>query len=766
MIAANKQIHWDADTVGKNLARQLRDDFNIRILPSLSPKGSFYGTESYLYQATVGVGKTYQMVKLIGTILDYKLRTLVRAPTTKLAEEIAHQINVKFPGQAGVWYGREQDDPQKPAQKMCPRYDAINEVLALGGQPELVCGTRNSIYCRYHPKAEGEASCGYKAQSLKDKNIVVVAGDAMLSLVPRAGMKRKDISHGGSDTPGTETNYQTEKSDFDIVILDETDPFSMLEGFVEPKIFTPHKTGDNLEIEDKYDREILVQFSQFLSDLILTEDTEYLSQFEFHETVVKNKQDKIEFLEHIRETAVRYLRPQLESIEYHKLSGAEIHEENRKKLRTRQLLQKYIDICEAQKTSVEKSWGEIAALKIVEHDGVKQLNIRKRKHISHAYSELPCIILDATPQPELLKYVYNNLQFRFSEKADDGKAVKRFQLSDSTFSYKSVREPRWAARLTLLAELLSSAHGATGLICPKIAREFIDENFVTETLTNHFGALRGDNSFSDIPCVLIASRQAQPPKYVEDMVHVLTGEKLLSADKKDRHYEWYQKKDAFIIHRSGTMGWPVRNDYHPDPLVEAARSAITDDNLEQALGRTRSVRRDTNPLFEYILTNVATNRFVDGVFTLAELKAATGWVGILLHAGIWIGSGKGAAILFHIFHGLLAQRRDSLYRYIIGDPAFETPEQAAKWRKDQLKDNQSIAELVTEIDEALQNQADGVNLLHSPFPVADFREVKAKIRGSRYFAQVYVRIKNNEIPEEALQRILGDEMRHIEAKPK
>ena len=106
------------------------------------------------------------------------------------------------------------------------------------------------------------------------------------------------------------------------------------------------------------------------------------------------------------------------------------------------------------------------------------------------------------------------------------------------------------------------------------------------------------------------------------------------------------------------------------------------------------------------------------------------------------------------------------YRYIIGDPAFETPEQAAKWRKDQLKDNQSIAELVTEIDEALQNQADGVNLLHSPFPVADFREVKAKIRGSRYFAQVNVRIKNNEIPEEALQRILGDEMRHIDAKPK
>ena len=102
--------------------------------------------------------------------------------------------------------------------------------------------------------------------------------------------------------------------------------------------------------------------------------------------------------------------------------------------------------------------------------------------------------------------------------------------------------------------------------------------------------------------------------------------------------------------------------------------------------------------------------------------------------------------------------------YIIGDPAFETPEQAAKWRKDQLKDNQAIAELVTEIDEAMGNQADSVNLLHSPFPVADFKAVKAKVQGSRYFAQIYVCIEGDETPIMALQRILGDEMENIEVK--
>ena len=759
-----KALNNDANTVAKNLARQLHTDFFTRILPSLSTRGSFYGTESYIYQATVGVGKTFQMVELVGMIIEYDLRTLVRAPTTKLAEEIAHQINFKFPGRAGVWYGREQVDPNKPDQKMCPRFDAINEVLALGGKPELVCGTRNSVYCRYHPKASGDGSCGYKAQSLHDKNIVVIAGDAMLSLVPRAGMKRKDLTQERSDIEDTETNYKNDQPDFDIVILDETDPFSMLEGFSKPKPYTPNEAGDDLEIDDKYDREILVQFSQYVSDLILAENTGYLSPFKFHETVVANNKDKIEFFEHILETAERYLRPRLEKIEYHKLSGAEIQEQNAKKLRTRQLLQRYIDICQAQKLAIENSWDEIAALKIVDHDGVKQLNIRKRKNISHAYSDLPFIILDATPQPELLKYVYNNLEVRFSEKADDGTAVKRFQLCDSSFSYKSVKEPRWAARLALLADLLSSAHGATGLICPKIARDFIEENFAPKTLNNHFGALRGVNSFDNIPCVLVASRQARPPRDIEDMVQVLTGEDVARVEEKDKHYEWYQKKHDFLIHRSGTMGWPVQNDYHPDPLVEAARSAITDDNLEQALGRTRNVRRDTRSLFEYILTNVATNRYVDGVFTLTELKAATGWVGILLHAGIWIGSGKGAAILFHIFRGLLAQRRDSLYRYIIGDTAFETPEQAAKWRKDQLKDNQAIAELVIEIDEAMDNNADSVNLLHSPFPVADFKAVKAKVQGSRYFAQIYVRIEGDETPIMALPRILGDEMENIEVK--
>ena len=67
-------------------------------------------------------------------------------------------------------------------------------------------------------------------------------------------------------------------------------------------------------------------------------------------------------------------------------------------------------------------------------------------------------------------------------------------------------------------------------------------------------------------------------------------------------------------------------------------------------------------------------------------------------------------------------------------------------------------------DEAMDNHADSVNILHSPFPVAGFRAVKVKVQGSRYFAQLHVRIEGDETPITALQRILGDEMENIEVK--
>ena len=106
----------------------------------------------------------------------------------------------------------------------------------------------------------------------------------------------------------------------------------------------------------------------------------------------------------------------------------------------------------------------------------------------------------------------------------------------------------------------------------------------------------------------------------------------------------------------------------------------------------------------------------------------------------------------------------SIYIYLIGDSAFENATGASSWRKKQLQDNFEISRVAHLVDEALQEQHKSVPLLMSNYPLCDFQQVHARVLGSRYFAQLFIRIEGNEAPATALQRILGDEMEHIEVK--
>jgi len=769
----------DVNSVSNQLAHKLKQDFLEIIKPYLQQDFSRpqYQTPTLLYQATVGTGKTFQMVGLIGQALEHGLRILVRAPTTKLAEDIASKINAEYPKAAAVWYGRERDNPKNPSCKMCPRHDVVSHLISMNAKPELACGTKESGYCAHHPLAEKETTCGYRLQDLRNTSVVVVAGDEMLTLAPRVKMKRgkdsKFFLHIESEPDllghQTVTRFKNRAQldgpgDFDLVILDETDPLGMVKGISEPRLYSSIDCAKDLDCVNKEDQDILYGFSIEIRNLLHNSEGRYLDPLSIISGLPDDDMTRLDILEEVEELATNYLRTPLSNGAYHKLNFSDIQRRTKAETKARKYLKSVTEICSAMRVSLRNGQKQSPALQVYWDNGVKKLNICTVNRVSPAYGGIPFVMLDATPRVNLLEEIYGTISVQFEKTVRDGPRVKRFQLVDKTLSYQTLDDDRWAVRLTLLAELLETTHGETGLICPLKVENSVNQKLKTNIRLNHFGALRGDNSFAHLPCVIVASRQAQHYLIAEDLAALLTSKNIERLRPSDNKFDWYPKKQCFLLHRSGETGWLVNNDCHPDPSAESVRASITDDNLEQAIGRSRYVRRYNHPLYEYILTNVATDRCIDGVFTFSELKAVTSWVGALLHAGIWIGSGKGTAILFHIFRGLLAQRRDSLYRYTIGDPAFETPEQAAKWRKDQLKDNQAIAELVTEIDEAMDNHADSVNVLHSPFPVAGFRAVKAKVQGSRYFAQMYVRIRGDETPIMALQRILGDEIENIEVK--
>ena len=373
------------------------------------------------------------------------------------------------------------------------------------------------------------------------------------------------------------------------------------------------------------------------------------------------------------------------------------------------------------------------------------LQVRRKTELFRRYSALPTILFDATGEISLLEQVFGPIDNNYSRSAVDGPGVKRYQLRDETLTYSQLDNPKWPQRIRLFAELLELIHSSVGLVVPLKVEAQIESDLGLNVKILHFGAERGNNSLETVTALVVASRQAKHHTYLEDMITVLTEAPVERLPEGQR---WYSKREGFIAHRNQAFGWPVFWDQHPDPMVECARRSITEAPLEQALARGRNARRtEGKPLHEYVLTDARTSRLVDGTFTKAEFEAVMGWIGELLLAGVWVADGKGQGVLQPLFRGICSQK-------------------AAKWRKDQINDNPEIARLVSLIDRKLRSNADSVDLLFAPFPLGGFKKVRAKVRGSRYFATVYVRTDAGENPTQALRRLLSDEMHDIELEAK
>jgi len=102
-----------------------------------------------------------------------------------------------------------------------------------------------------------------------------------------------------------------------------------------------------------------------------------------------------------------------------------------------------------------------------------------------------------------------------------------------------------------------------------------------------------------------------------------------------------------------------------------------------------------------------------------------------------------------------SQRPETLYSNLIGVSAFESADGASRWRKKQIQDNFEISKLAHAVDDALQAAFESVELLCSPLPLTAFQPIRAKVRGARYFAQVYVRVTEGQSAREALTAVLG-----------
>ncbi len=827
-LPADKSFEFDptktADQVGLALKDQIKLDVESRLLPYVHNRRG--NPPQLLYQVSVGVGKTQQATTAVIGMAAAGLRVLVRVPRIDLAEEWLQNLSGTLRTGVGIWRGREQPDPDHADQQMCLRNDVITEAALHGIKPSSVCGNKKQGYCKFHPdNPEVLTPCAYLLQNLSMHQVVICAGDKTLTMAPRPGLKRSEgwraLKPKQNDLfwrPIVNVEMISQPSenrpDFDCLIVDETDPFGLISELkdslrvkfdhaIQIPDETDEKGGESIQdwnlIEDfreylqsRFDPHFVSQKStsevaeatlQLLeeSGALMTppqtDDKRYLQSLLFADPGDGEASDRvrnnIEVCEYLAEIIQeRIPRPIGESNAHHATLD-EIRAANKEISVRRTQLQALYTLCHELATRARVDINHLKNIKFTDPDDPSQgVTVRTGGQLYSDFQSIPALIFDATATPELLKYTYHYLETSFCDAANDGSGVKRYQLRDSTLPYQTVKTDHWYMRLIALSQLLANTYPTAGMIAPKAVVEEIEGRVPRSVDLGHFGALSGINRFENVSALVVVSRQAVAPNVMEESTATLTREPVSGITVND----WYRDETDYILYKDGRRGWSVDRDTHPDPLVESARQALTSASLEQALGRGRNVRRDASrPLTEFILTSIPTQRPVDGTFTLNELKAATGWIGLMLHLGVWISQGKGAEVLFFILN---PQRLDSLYNTLIETSAFESPEQASNWLKQQLSathelapdhtrglrptESQATQSLYFKIQSALDQGQSTIDILCMPYPIDDFKAVRAKKRGARYFAELFVRTKPTQLPQEALSAILGPRASDVE----
>lgn len=728
----------------------------------------------WAYVATVGTGKTYALTRAASKAAQKGWRVAIRAPTTNHALEIKAEIDKICAGAAGIWLGREQRNPNEPGTKMCPRAAEVAAAQSVGGDPNDVCGSKRRGYCKHHPERHLEG-CGYKGQDLRHYQIIIFAGDSILEFVPRKPMQQEGRSHG---------------FEFDLIMLDEFDPQGLIHSG-NGDIDFDCMSALNLKLsDDSQIQEILAMFIQEIQRQVLSGNKYLLPLFydgpsddmTFDELLEpsaarsktseqasapaqakseakkRSPADKIttfETLGGILEVAKAAVPKTIGKAQFRKMSATQIYEINKDQCKVRRVVLSLAKICELMIQAVDRDVNELKHLEIrPEHGGIS-INYLKRINLQYYFP--PVLVFDATLQYDLVKCILPNLEIRTQRQVSDGPGVKRFQLIDTSLSYSTLKSSnKWSARLRLWAELCHIMFGLTGLLLPKFLRDEIEHQLNNDIMLGHFGNLKGTNKFKHVGALIVASRPAINPTQAERAAAVISWQNI---QKLDGAQVWYPREEVPIRYRQDTAySWYVNQDKHPDRFVEAVRQSITEASVEQAAGRGRSTRRSEEELLtEYLLTSVPTNRPVDGIFSVAQFKAATSWIGVFLQAGLWIALGtKGAGALLHkLLLAVKSQRPETLYSNLIGVSAFENADSASRWRKKQVQDNFEISQLANAIDDAIKAKSDSVELLCSPFPLATFQPITAKVRGARYFAQAYIRVAPGQTAKEALLAILG-----------
>jgi hypothetical protein len=242
----------------------------------------------------------------------------------------------------------------------------------------------------------------------------------------------------------------------------------------------------------------------------------------------------------------------------------------------------------------------------VENDKINWLEMRSA---AARYSGIPTLYLDATASQAVVQRFLPGVHFHqiaVRQRSD----VRLFQLCDKTLTKSFLASPENLATVICGLKAIVQKYGRVGLITYK--RIGADENFaatlreaVGAACSNHFGNIRGMNTFEDVDCLLIVGRYSLPPAVSANYAKAIF----------DHHAEWSENYADLPVRMKDGRTYKLNSNVADNEFHQAIYDHFSLSETLQAIGRGRPVHGSKKDIYVFANENLSTNTEVAGFFT-------------------------------------------------------------------------------------------------------------------------------------------------------
>jgi hypothetical protein len=663
-----------------------------------------------LVRVTVGTGKTRQTVKQIVRALQENkyFRVLIRVKDHKMGRELAADLSEAMSAaglnpkaELAVWHGTDAPDPRPTAEEgdqACKNQERLKEVIEAGGGVSDACNACGGCPFKPDPSGNLNLGCYYRQQYAKESRVVIAAGDVSIENLPNSLRKPKPTKEERAIAKMMGGKL-LRHMDFDLIILDETNPTDLISGqswikadclVTDLGLMHKNATGRTVELgvdtKKKLDHSSMPRILRHVHTIIhdCAEAGEPVTAGHFKKIFMK--------AEELR-AAIRYARKHKVDINSDELKALlapdELSAMLAKAAPVNNLISNIVRILKALIQGLEdaektrKTDAPIPQIscyfKPIKGERHLVCVPRRRMDISPHLKTAPILILDATADEQLLRPWFPTLDLVADIKVEDGAGVYRVQLTDRAMSYRELKPKTWEkgeepSEAQIKEWRAKYRNGGQSADTPAEKEDL-------RLLNKHDSIRAAEQKVKDVAALQNFMRAVYggrvgivAPKGIVPML------KRLGVDSDDimnfgacrgqNRFEKvrglivagrpsppvadcenlaaiifgqdvkrldgpFERRAGAIFKRSGVRSMP-NVEFHPDERVEAVRRSICEAELIQAVGRARAVNRGSgDPVTIVILTSVPLDVPVDQFMNYDCIDSIVGWPGACVAAGMW-----------------------------------------------------------------------------------------------------------------------------------